>query len=38
VNWQVMSALSLGLGGARSLYASNPQFENMVYGRLKVTF
>jgi hypothetical protein len=34
----VTSALSFGLGGARSLYVSYPQFENMVYGRFKVTF
>jgi hypothetical protein len=38
VHWQVLPNLSVALGAARSLYASDPQYENTDYGRLKVTF
>ncbi len=38
VHWQALPNLSIALGAARSLYASYPQYENIVYGRLKVTF
>jgi hypothetical protein len=38
VHWQALPNLSIALGAARSLYASYPQYENTVYGRLKVTF
>jgi hypothetical protein len=35
---QALPNLSIALGDARSLYASYPQYDNTVYGRLKVTF
>jgi len=38
IHWQALPNLSIALGAARSLYASYPQYENTVYGRLKVTF
>jgi hypothetical protein len=38
VHWQALRNLSIALGAARSLYASCPQYENTVYGRLEVTF
>jgi len=38
VHWQALPYLSIALGGARSLYASYPQYENTVYGRLSFTF
>ena len=38
VHRQVMSALSFGFGDARSLHASYPQFDDMVYARPKVNF
>lgn len=38
VHWQVSPAFSIGLGAAHALYSSYPQYENTVYGRLKITF
>jgi len=38
VHWQVMPKVSIALGAARSLYASYPQYDNMVYGRLRITY
>jgi hypothetical protein len=38
VHWQALPSLSIALGAARSFYASYPQYENMVYGRLSFTF
>ena len=38
VHWQALPSLSLALGAARALYASYPQYENTVYGRLRFTF
>jgi hypothetical protein len=38
IHWQALPNLSIALGAACSLYASYPQYENTVYGRLKDTF
>lgn len=38
VHWQALPKVSIALGAARSLYASYPQFDNTVYGRLKISY
>lgn len=38
VHWQALPTVSVALGAARSLYASYPQYDNTVYGRLRITY
>jgi hypothetical protein len=38
VKYQINPALSVGLGGAVGLLQSYPQYDNIIYGRLSVTF
>jgi hypothetical protein len=38
VSWEIIPHLSLGVGGAVSLLADNPQYNHIVYGRVALSF